>query len=421
MPPLTPWLQRLLIAWAASTVSTGVILTSAQNRFRPKKAKKRRRRELTEDGDDAGPPAVKRTPPAILPGTVAKADAAEPFTPSLTWAGWATDVRARGRRLLRFVTGQAPEGSVDADGSRLPDEIVTADGKKVRLKATKPGTVKKKKKGAAPPVRRRRGQQKQASLFDSAKESLRQVVKEEAKKAVDEKVEQAGLKKAADAIKSAGEKVGETAKDVAQRVKDSMPDDVDEKIQSAGRSIFAEAKRAMQRLSDSLQGDDVGQGSFGPGDRSNRGTLPGDSGATPPTDGLIIDVGANAIDASSTADAASAAQHGTAQHGDGQHAADHAGDQASDHAGDHTGLTTTSAPGEHAPDAGIEGVDLVSALGDGVQKLGGGVQKLGSFLSGPGNPGYHRSSGRRAASGDVVDAKDPVTPPPAPPPTPPTE
>lgn len=404
MPPLTPWLQRLLIAWAASTVSTGVILTSAQNRFRPKKAKKRRRRELTEDGD-AATPAVKRTPPAILPGTVAKADAAEPFTPSLTWAGWATDVRARGRRLLRFVTGQAPEGSVDADGSRLPDEVVTADGKKVRLKAQKTGAVKKKKKGAAPPARRRRGQQKQASLFDSAKESLRQVVKEEAQKAVDEKVEQAGLKKAADAIKSAGEKVGETAKDVAQRVKDSMPDDVDEKIQSAGRSIFAEAKRAMQRLSDSLQGsDDVGLGSFGPGDRSDRGDLPGDAGAPPPE----LSSMPPPIDGITTVDGITTIDVGTA-----------AGEQA----GQHTGLTTTSAPIENAPEAGIEGVDLVSALGDGVQKLGGGVQKLGSFLSGPGNPGYHRGSGRRAASGDVVDAKDPVTPPAAPPtpPTPPTE
>ena len=390
MPPLTPWLQRLLIAWAASAVSTGVILSTADNRHRPKKAKnpkKRRRREL----DKATAASATRTRPPVLPGTVAKADAALPFTPSLTWAGWATDVRARGRRLLRFVTGQAPEGSVDENGSRLPDEIVTADGKKVRVVG---GTQRSKKttghKGA-PPARRRRGRKQQASLFDSAKESLRQVVKEEAKKAVDEKVEEAGLKKAADAIKSAGEKVGETAKDVAQRVKDSMPDDVEEKLQSAGRSMLAEARRAMQRLSDSIQGSDDDHGAAS-------------ASLTPP----------ETVDQVADPDAATPTAGGPGV----------ASDAALESSPPPPNLQApASTVGGDEAERGSSGGDIASALGDGVQLLGGGVQKIGSFLSGPGNPGYHRGSGRaRAASGDIVEAKDAPTQTPAsstaaPPPT----
>jgi hypothetical protein len=389
MPPLTPWLQRLLIAWAASAVSTGVILSTADNRHRPKKArnpKKRRRRELDNTA------SATRARPPVLPGTVAKADAALPFTPSLTWAGWATDVRARGRRLLRFVTGQAPEGRVDEHGSRLPDEIVTADGKKVRVAGVSPKSKKTAGHKGAPPARRRRGRKQQASLFDSAKESLRQVVKEEAKKAVDEKVEEAGLKKAADAIKSAGEKVGETAKDVAQRVKDSMPDDVEEKLQSAGRSMLAEARRAMQRLSDSIQGSDDGHGvasaSVSPPDTVDQVADPG--AALPPAGGP-----GSANDAALAASPPPPSLPGPA----------------------------STVGGDEAERASSSSGDIASALGDGVQLLGGGVQKIGSFLSGPGNPGYHRSSGRaRAASGDIVEAKDAPTHTPtpstvAPPPT----
>ena len=144
MPPLHPWLQRLIVAWAASTVTTGALLATAENRYRAKKAKKRRRRP--------GRIATHLRPPA-LPGTVARADAAEGFTPSLTWAEWFTSVQARGQRLLRFVTGQPPIGSVDDDGARLPDEVVTAGGQKVKVgkqTSMKAGAKKASKASKAP-------------------------------------------------------------------------------------------------------------------------------------------------------------------------------------------------------------------------------------------------------------------------------
>jgi hypothetical protein len=178
MPPLNPWLQRLLVAWAASTVTTGTLLATAENRYRPKKARKASKRRRRPDG------VAPRPRPPALPGTVAKADAAEGYTPSLTWAEWFVAVQARGQRLLRFVTGQPPIGSVDDDGSRLPDEVVTAGGQKVKVAkpaAKKPGA--KKRRGSATTKRRGRRQQRQATLYESAKESLRQVVKEEAQKA----------------------------------------------------------------------------------------------------------------------------------------------------------------------------------------------------------------------------------------------
>ena len=49
MPPLQPWLTRLLVAWAASLAASGAVLQSAQNRYQAKPKKK-----LTQvDEDDA--------------------------------------------------------------------------------------------------------------------------------------------------------------------------------------------------------------------------------------------------------------------------------------------------------------------------------------------------------------------------------
>jgi hypothetical protein len=421
MPPLNPWLQRLLVAWAASTVTTGTLIATAENRYRPKKARKSKRKR--PDGVAA------RTRPPALPGTVARADAAEGYTPSLTWAEWFVAVQARGQRLLRFVTGQPPIGSVDEDGSRLPDEVVTAGGQKVKVATTKAAAKKtgaKKRRGAATSKRRGRRQQRQATLYESAKESLRQVVKEEAQKAVDETVEEAGLGKARDALKTASEAVGKTAATVAEKVKESIPEDFDEKAKTAGRSLFAGAKRAMQKLGESLQAlDEVASSSLA---------------APPPADGIdagdVIDVGTvgdvGAVGAATTdPPAPSEAQVvdllATMAALDGEPPTPSEPATATTTNAPAATATTTNAPAATAPtttppavDAvgppgAVEGLDLegiADKVGDGVQKLGGGVQKLGAFLSGPGNPGYQGGGRRvRRAVGDVVEARDAPTPP----------
>lgn len=415
MPPLNPWLQRLLVAWAASTVTTGTLLATAENRYRPKKARKASKRKRP-DGVAARP-----RPPA-LPGTVAKADAAEGFTPSLTWADWFVAVQARGQRLLRFVTGQPPIGSVDDDGSRLPDEVVTAGGQKVKVarpaaKATSKKAGAKKRRSSTTTKRRGRRQQRQATLYESAKESLRQVVKEEAQKAVDETVEEAGLGKARDALKTASEAVGKTAATVAEKVKESIPEDFDEKAKTAGRSLFAGAKRAMQKLGESLQAlDDVALSPPPADDIIDMGHA-----ATPPPTTTTTTTPPPAADAQVTDLLATmAALDGEPPTAPTTTAPTTTATAATTATPTTTAMTATPPIDDAASPGAVEGLDLegiADKVGDGVQKLGGGVQKLGAFLSGPGNPGYQGGGRRtRRAVGDVVEARDAPTTPPTPPP-----
>ncbi len=347
-PALIPWLQRLVVAVAGSVVTGGVVLATADNRFAPKKRKRRRgRRRVTG-----------KTAPPILLGTVAKADAGEAYVPSLTWAQWRDAVAARGRGIFRFVTGQPKEGSVDKDGARIPDEIRTKDGARRRSQAGRSSSK----------TRRRRGERrKEASLFDSAKESLRQVVKDEAKKAVDEKVEEAALKKAADALKGASGKVSETAKDVASKVKESLPEDLDEKAKLAGRTVLSGAKSAFGKLAASLnelaESSPVEPLSVAP---------PPPIEAAPPAEALSSAAATDLV--VSEPITADVEQEGTKD----------PVDAASD------GARVDGAPASA----------VATAVGD-------GVQRLGSFLSGPGNPGYQKQSSRRMASGDdIVEAKD---------------
>ncbi len=442
MPPLQPWLTRLLVAWAASVAASGVVLQTADNRYKPKPKRKKRRLRARDDddGEDAREREARRkkAPPAVLLGTVAKKDAAEGYTASLTWGEWREAVKLRGRGMWRFVTGQGPEGAIDKDGARIPDEITDKDGKRVAgpsRKAKAKGNAKRKAP-ARSASGRRRGKRQQASLFDSAKESLRQVVKEEASKAVDEKVEQAGLKKVADTLKDASEKVGETAKDVAQRVKESG---VDEKLQSAGRSFLKEAKRTMGRIGESIQSATASL--EGPGER----------GVDRALDGEIIDVGADGriADVGGSDAAAAAVRDGAADVADDARpdlgammsvldgaAPPHDGAAPSPHDSSSTpeaaAISTRPAVdvvngGADDVSAGLSADDVVDkvtgTVGEGAKFIGSGVQKLGSFLSGPGNPGYQRTSSRRASSGDIVEAKDaPQTPEPpsTPEPTPPS-
>jgi hypothetical protein len=400
MPSLNPWLQRLLVAWAASTVTTGTLLATAENRYRPKKPKKRRRRR------DGGAP---RPRPPALPGTVARADAAEGYTPSLTWAEWFVAVQARGRRLLRFVTGQAPLGSVDDDGARLPDEVVTAGGQKVKV--AKSAAKKAGKKRSASSRRRGRRQQRQATIYESARESLRQVVKEEAQKAVDETIEEAGLGKARDALKTASEAVGKTAATVAEKVRESIPEDFDEKAKTAGRSLFAGAKRAMQKLGESLQALDTVANAPPPPPVIDVGAPP--PADPPPTEARVVDLLATMAALDGEAPATTAPTDTPP----GTTTAPPPTDAATITPPAPTDTTQASPPpiDPSAPPGAVDGIGLDELAG----KIGNGVQKLGAFLSGPGNPGYQGGGRRpRRAVGDVVEARDaPSTPPSPPPPT----
>jgi hypothetical protein len=420
MPPLEPWLKRLLVAWAASTVTTGAVLSTAENRYRPKKATskklrgRRRRRRITP------------RPPVLL-GTVAKADAAEGYQPSLTWADWFARVRQRSARLWQLVGGRRPDTPVD--GADHTNDAKDADA--VATKATKQGSRprgakgtrrKRRSKQSSSPTRRR---QRQASLYESAKESLRQVVKEEAEKAVEQTVEDAGLGKARDALKTATEVVGKTAATVADKVKESIPEDFDERAKTAGRSIVAGAKRAMQKLGESLQARDAERLSpdasprtppspptatsssttvpepvaGGPTEAASTDPIAGYEGA-PPDDGrvdallatmAVLDLRAPEVNVEPrTPEPSDPSSTGPA-------AATPTLEQP----------TAATAPGPAGPLASTRGASGIE-LDVVAEKVGDGVQRLGAFLSGPGNPGYGAGSRRpRQAVGDVVDARDP--------------
>jgi hypothetical protein len=371
MPVLNPWVQRLLVALLGGTVSSSVIVASSKNRYAPKNRKKRRVRDDDE-------PAVKRPPrPPIALGTVAKADAAEGFVPSLTWTQWRAAVAARGRALVDGVFGK--KGGVDDNGARIADEVVTADGKRSR-----PARTKSKKGAAQKGTGKRRRRRQQATLFDSAKESLRQVVKEEAKKAVDDTVEQSGLKGAVDTIKQASDKVGETAKDVAQKLKDALPPDADEKIQAGARTLFAGARKQASRLRDSIAGALEAVEADRQRERDaheQRQQLDGvvidmppvEQNALPPVDDVPPPPFPTLDDVSAAAEAPDAlVRHEPAE--------------------------------PPAPSVDVReglGVDEVAA------KVSDGVNKLASFLVGPGHPDYKPGRSRRVANGDVVEAKDP--------------
>lgn len=394
MPVLNPWLQRLIVALLGGTTTSAVVVASAKNRYAPKKRKKRKPRpdEQDEDGNvvvrQQRPP-----PPPIALGTVAKADAAEPFVASMTWTQWSQAVRERGRRLVDGLLGGRKKAVVDDDGARLADEVVTADGqrsspaKTARKAAKKTVNGKVKKKTAA---RGKRGRRRQATLFESAKESLRQVVKEEVKKTVDDTVESTGLKGAVDTIKQASDNVGETVKDVGQKIKDALPEDAGEKIQSGARSLFEGARKQAARLRDSIQLALAEE-------KAERERLALEARqAPPPADDAEADVidmingePATQLPAASTVD-------------DGSETSALAIRPPSDLAVQQVPLDA-----EEAPKEGMSAEDVATVVAD---KVSGSVQKLGSFLVGPGHPDYKSSRTRRQSSGDVVEAKDPPPP-----------
>ncbi|MDP2343960.1 MAG: hypothetical protein Q8O67_23585 [Deltaproteobacteria bacterium] len=341
---MNPWLQRFLIALGASVATTTLVVGTAKNKH--KKAKRRRRK--------------KSDPPLVL-GTVAKRDGADDFVPGLTGKQWLQGIKDGGQAFVDFITRK--KKPVIDDGGLVPDEVVAKDG--TRLKVDK---TKAKRKLTPSQLRRQRrreaGKRKQASLFDSAKESFRQVVKEEASKAIDEKVESTGLNKVGDALKTAGEKVGGAVKDAATKIKEGIPEDTQEQVkgglQSAGKSFLAGAKKLGQSVSQTLQSlqQEVSSSSSSSSlQDSAQDALPGD-----------------AIDSSSALQTIEPPP------------------------------AVTPPPAPSIPSEGFTAEQTGEKVGDKVQD---GVQKIGAFLSGPGNPGYKKGGRIGSGGGDVVEAKDP--------------
>ncbi len=355
---MNPWLQRLLISLGAGVATSAAVIGTAKNKH--KKSKRRRR---------------KKSDPPVVIGTVAKRDAATDFEPGITGQQWLQGIKDSGQRFVDFIA-RRKKPVVDEGGGLEPDEVRAADGTRLKVSSKTPAKKKLTPSQLRRQRRREAGRRKQATLFESARESFRQVVKEEAGKAIDEKVEATGLKKAADALKSAGEKVGVAVKDAATKVKDGIPEDAQDQVvvglQSAGKSFLAGAKKLGHSVSQAVQQLQQESSSSSP------------AAETPPPP---------------TADEAPDASLSTAQ--------------ASGSVQVQEPQESSSSSSSLLPSAPIEGI-TAEQVGEKVQD---GVQKIGAFLSGPGNPGYKKSARLGNSNGaDVVEAKDaPPSPPKDPP------
>jgi hypothetical protein len=195
--PTPPWIKPLLLSLGASVATSAVWITTAKNRHR----KAKRRRKLS-------------TKPVII-GTVAKRDAALEVEDPLTLADMKASAMAMVARLKALAGGAPVEPAA---------ELLDKNGKVIRTR-----------KG------RRR---KQASWMDSARESMRQVVKEE----VQQKVDQTGLGKAQEVLQQAAG----VAKDTLKKVQDAVPDELEGKLSAAGKSIVAGAKRVGEAVRDGI-------------------------------------------------------------------------------------------------------------------------------------------------------------------------
>jgi hypothetical protein len=192
---VNPWFQRILISLAAGSAASGVIVGTAK---KPRRLKKRKKKK----GEKAE---------AVQLGALALADAKLPDNRGITVGEWRDAVVARGASVAS-VFKRKPKAPVDVDdGARLPDEVQAKDGTTVSKRA------KKKKRNRAkdmPP----------ATLWDSAKESFRQTVKE----TVHEEVKNTPVGGALDALKSVGAKMKEGASVVVENVEKVAQDVSDE-------------------------------------------------------------------------------------------------------------------------------------------------------------------------------------------------
>ncbi|MBI1946938.1 MAG: hypothetical protein HYS27_14675 [Deltaproteobacteria bacterium] len=331
---MNPLLQRFLISWAAGAAATGVVVGTAK---KPHKLKRRRRKK--KKGKEPEPVQI---------GAQALLDARAPDEPGMTVEQWAAGVKALPSRFASIFQRVPKQAD---DGAREPDEIRTADGEKVST-----GARKKK---------RRRGRRKQATLWDSAKESMRQTVHE----VVKEEVKDTPVGNAVDAAKRAGDKV----KEGASAVKEGAGV-VAEKAVKVGAQVGGKAKSLLNRILEAVEANPA-------------------PNADPEAEAL----------------AAAEEQHA---HGDVTPVAPRpAGDgplAEAPSAGSPTGEappepTVESAPVESAPVESAPPVD-VAEVG---RKLKSGLNAVGDWLQGPGAPGYTSRRARPAqGGGDVVEARD---------------
>lgn len=327
---MNPLLQRFLISWAAGAAATGVVVGTAK---KPHKLKRRRRKK--KKGKEPEPVQI---------GAQALLDARAPDEPGMTVEQWAAGVKALPSRFASIFQRVPKQAD---DGAREPDEIRTADGEKVST-----GARKKK---------RRRGRRKQATLWDSAKESMRQTVHE----VVKEEVKDTPVGNAVDAAKRAGDKV----KEGASAVKEGAGV-VAEKAVKVGAQVGGKAKSLLNRILEAVEADPA-------------------PNADPEAEAL----------------AAAEEQHA---HGDVTPVAPRpAGDgplaeaPSADSPTSETPLEATSV--ESAPVEAAPPVD-VAEVG---RKLKSGLNAVGDWLQGPGAPGYTSKRARPAqGGGDVVEARD---------------
>ena len=337
---VNPLLQRFLISWAAGAAATGVVVGTAK---RPHKLKRRKKRKK---GQAAEPVQI---------GAVALKDARAPEDPGLSVEEWTAGIKALPARVAGVFT-RVPKGG---EGAREPDEVRTADGQKV---ATSPRGKK----------RRRRGKRAEATLWDSAKESMRQTVRD----VVKEEVKGTPVGGAVDAARKASEKVKEGAAVVKEGA-----GVVAENAVKVGAQVGDRAKSLLNRILHAVEAD------------------PGPN-AEPEAEALAAREAAPTR-ADEPVDAAAPSLAGAASSSDVPFAAAMASVPPSAPIVMEPGAAADP-PADTAP--GIEpGLD-VAEVG---KKLKGGLDAVGSWLQGPGSPGYTSSRARPAqGNGDVVEAKD---------------
>ena len=143
-----PLLQRFLIGWVAGVVTTGALVSSAK---RPHKLKRKKRKKQPDGTDEP-----------VQIGAVALHDARLPLEGSLTLPEWRDRIVAAGSSVGSKVSSllqREPRAAIDAEPSA-------------------PSSQRRTKRSSAHAKGRRGRKRKQATLWDSAKESLKQTVKE---------------------------------------------------------------------------------------------------------------------------------------------------------------------------------------------------------------------------------------------------
>lgn len=332
---MNPLLQRFLISWAAGIATTGVIAGTAK---RPHRLKRRRRKK--RKGQPAEPVQI---------GAQALADARAADDPGMTVAEWAAGVKALPSRVAGIFTRVPKQG----DGAREPDEIRTADGQKVA------GAGKKK--------RRRRGRRKQATLWDSAKQSMRETVRD----VVKEEVKDTPVGNAVDAAKKAGDKL----KDGATVVKEGAAV-VAEGAVKVGAQVGGRAKSLLNRILAAVEANPAPNAdpeAEALAEQEERAAFEGEVAAPATTDAVAV---------ASPTEAAPV-----------------------DAAPLEAPLVAPMAAAAAAPAA--PPVD-VAEVG---KKLKTGINAVADWLQGPGAPGYASQRTRSAqGGGDVVEAKDAAAP-----------